>query len=300
MINATELSLFALVVEAKSFNKAAAVAGMSTPALSKKISKLESEIGVQLLYRTTRKLSLTQAGSTLYEHAKYINKQVNEAIGAVSCLSDKVGGVIKITVPTISGELFLADMITDFCQQYPDITIDMRLENDFVDLVKEGLDFAVRTGVLEDSSLIAKPLLTSHWVVCCSPSYIAQYGQPKTLAELTQHNCLAYTYQAQGAYDWRFSQKGEHYSIKISGNLATNNAQALRKAALAGGGIVYVPRCSVYEDLQKGDLTVLLPDYQPRTLGVYAVYPYTKHLPNKVKLLIEHIKQGYEKIGHCF
>jgi DNA-binding transcriptional LysR family regulator len=300
MINATELSLFALVVEAKSFNKAAAVAGMSTPALSKKISKLESEIGVQLLYRTTRKLSLTQAGSTLYGHAKYINKQVNEAIGAVSCLSDKVSGVIKITVPTISGELFLADMITDFCQHYPDVSVDMRLENDFVDLVKEGLDFAIRTGVLDDSSLIAKSLLTSHWVVCCSPSYIEQHGQPKTLTELTQHNCLAYTYQAQGAYDWRFTQNNEHYSIKISGNLATNNAQALRKAALAGGGIVYVPRCSVYEDLQKGDLTVLLPDYQPRTLGVYAVYPYTKHLPNKVKLLIEHIKQGYEKLSHYF
>ena len=159
MLNATELSLFALVVEAKSFSKAAAVAGISTPALSKRISKLENELGVQLLYRTTRRLSLTEAGETLYEHARDISKQVSDAIGAVSSFSDKLSGSIRISVPTISGELFLAEIIAEFCQQHPGINIDVHLNNKFVDLIKEGYDLAIRTGVLEDSSLIAKPLI---------------------------------------------------------------------------------------------------------------------------------------------
>lgn len=300
MLLANELSLFALVVEAQSFSKAAVVADMSTPALSKRITKLETDLGVQLLYRTTRRLSLTEAGQSLYLRAKDITKQVNEAVGEVSGYSNKLSGHIRITVPTISGELFLAENIADFCQRHPDISVDVRLENEFVDLVKEGVDLAIRTGVLDDSSLIAKSLITSYWVVCCAPKYIEQYGEPTKVEQLSQHNCLAYTYQRQGGYEWRFSQEEQQYNVKISGSFATNNAQALRKAALGGYGIVYVPRCSVYEDIQKGDLIVLLPDYQPRSLGVYAVYPYTRHLPNKIKLLIEHIKQGYKNLSHYF
>ncbi|MFQ3265750.1 MAG: DNA-binding transcriptional LysR family regulator [Colwellia sp.] len=300
MINATELVLFVLVVDAESFSKAANFAGLSTPALSKKITKLEAELGVQLLYRTTRRLSLTEAGKTLYQHAKGINKQVSEAIGAVGSLTEELSGLIKITVPTISGELFLAEIIAEFCQQHPKVTVEVSLGNKFVDLIKEGFDLGIRTGVLEDSSLIAKPLIHSHWVVCCAPKYIAQYGQPETLDDLYQHNCLAYTYQAKGGYDWRFSQNKQQYCIKISGNFATNTAQGLRKTALAGYGIVYVPRCSVYDDLQRGDLREILTNYQARCLGVYAVYPYTRHLPNKIKKLIEHIKQGYEQRKDSF
>jgi len=169
----------------------------------------------------------------------------------------------------------------------------MRLENDFVDLVGEGLDLAIRTGMLEDSSLIAKPLIQSNWVVCCSPRYLDNHDEPKRLEELKNHNCLAYTYQAKGSFDWRFSKNGVDESVRIHGNLATNNAQALRKAALAGFGIVYVPKCCVYEDLQKGDLQAILTEYQPRQLGVYAIYPFTKYLPEKLRLLIAHLKQAY-------
>ena len=300
MLLANELSLFAMVVEAKSFNKAAVLADMSTPALSKRITKLEADLGVQLLYRTTRRITLTEAGEKLYLHAKYLNKQVSEALGEVSGYSSSLSGHIRMTIPTISGELFLANCIAEFGQQYPDISIELRLENSFVDLVKEGVDLAIRTGVLDDSTLIAKPLITSHWVVCCSPSYINKFGQPAVPEALSEHNCLAYTYQNQGGYEWRFSQGENQQHVKISGSFATNNAQALRKAALGGYGIVYIPRCSVYEDLQKGDLIELLTDYQARSLGVYAVYPFTKHLPNKVKLLIEHIRKGYEELSHYF
>jgi len=300
MSNANELALFSIVVEAKSFNKAAQIAGISTPALSKKITKLESELGVQLLHRTTRRLHLTEAGAILYQHAKDIHRQVNDAVSAVSNFSQGLNGVIKMTVPTISGELLLSEAVAQFSQQHPNLTIDMRLENQFVDLVKEGLDLAIRTGVLADSSLIAKPLMESNWVVCCAPSYISANGQPQTIEDLTQFNCLAYAYQAQGACDWRLRKNGQEHSVRISGNFSTNNAQALRKAALAGCGIVYVPRCCVYQDLCNGDLIALLTDYQPRSLGIYAVYPYTRHQPEKVRLLIEHIGRAYQQRADYF
>ena len=300
MSNANELALFALVVEAGSFNKAAQVAGLSTPAVSKKITKLENELGVQLLYRTTRSLNLIEAGKILFQHAKSIHRQVTDAVSAVSNFSQGLSGIIKMTVPTVSGELLLAEVVAQFCQKHPNLTIDMRLENEFSDLVKEGLDLAIRTGVLKDSSLIAKPLIESNWIVCCAPEYASKHGQPTEPEQLTAHNCLAYTYQSKGALDWRFTKDKQEQIIRISGNFATNNAQALRKAALAGCGIVYVPRCSVYEDIQRGDLIELLPDYRPRSLGIYAVYPYTRHQPEKIRLLIEHIGQAYQARAEYF
>jgi len=293
-MNAADLTLFVHIADAGSFNKAAQLVGLSTPALSKRISKLEENLGVQLIYRTTRRLSLTEAGENLYVHAKNIEGQVNDAIAAVSSVSQGITGTIKMSVPTISGELLLAEAIADFCQKYPNITVDMRLENDFVNLVEEGLDLAIRTGKLEDSSLIAKPLIQSNWVVCCSPGYIEKYGVPETLDALKDHNCMAYTYQAQGSFDWRFTSNGEDVSVRIGGSFATNNAQALRKAALAGFGIAYVPKCCVHEDLMAGSLKVILTQYTARQLGVYAIYPFTKYLPAKLRLLIEHIKQAYQ------
>lgn len=293
-MNSADLTLFAYVADTGSFSKAALQADLSTPALSKRITKLEKSLGVQLIHRTTRRLSLTEAGENLYIHAKNIEGQVSDAIASVSAFSQGLSGHIKISVPTISGELLLAEAIADFCQKYPNISVDMRLENNFVNLVEEGLDLAVRTGKLEDSSLIAKPLIQSNWVLCCSPSYIQKHGEVSTLEALKTHNCLAYTYQAQGSFDWRFTKDGVEETVRISGSLATNNAQALRKAALAGFGIVYVPRCCVYKDLQQGTLRTILTDFKPRQLGVYAIYPFTKHLPEKLKLLIEHIKQAYQ------
>jgi len=246
-----------------------------------------------LLYRTTRRLSLTEAGEILYGHVKDINNQVSDAVSAISNFSEGLTGTIKMTVPTISGELILAEAVAEFCQLHPNLTIEMRLENEFVDLIKEGQDLAIRTGVLSDSSLIAKHLLDSNWMVCCAPKYIEKFGKPKKPEALSKHNCMAHTYQNKGAYDWYFSQGEQELYVKISGNFATNNSQALRKAALAGYGIVYVPRCCVYEDIQQGDLVPLLTDYNPRKLGIYAVYPYTRHQPHKIRLLIEHLKQAY-------
>lgn len=300
MINSHELTLFALVVEAKSFNKAAQLAGISSAALSKKISHLEKDLEVQLLYRTTRQLNLTEAGEIFYAHAKTIRSQVNDAVSEVTNFSTGLTGTIKMTVPTISGEDMLAEVVSDFCQLHPNLTVEMRLENRLVDLVKEGLDLAIRTGELSDSSLIAKTLIKSNWVVCCAPSYIEKNGKPDELDALQDHNCLVYTNQARGGNYWHFRQGDRKMNVNVSGNFATNNSQALRKAALRGNGIIYVSRFSVYDDLMSGRLVELFTNYTPRSVGIYAIYPYAKHQSQKMKLLIDYIKQAYQQRKECF
>jgi len=300
MISANEIALFALVVEAKSFNKAAKLADISPAALSKKISHLETELNVQLLNRTTRQLHITEVGELLYQHAKIINEKVKTAFTEVNNFSSGLTGTIKMTVPVISGELMLAEVVADFCQQHESLSVDMRLENEFVDLVKEGRDLAIRTGELTDSTLIARTLIESKWVVCCSPRYIEKYGKPETIEDLIKHNCFAYTYQSKGIHDWKFEQNNQKLSVRISGNFASDNPLALRKAILAGYGIAYVPKFSVYDDIKSGALVPILEDYKARSLGIYAVYPYTKHQSQKINLLIDHIKDAYQQRAERF
>jgi DNA-binding transcriptional LysR family regulator len=299
-MRADDLILFSQVVEFGSFSKVAEKNTLTNSVVSKRIARLEEELGVQLLYRTTRKLTLTEAGKALLHSAKSVKQATQEAIESVAGFGDSVSGHIKMSVPTISGELLLADAVAEFCDTYPGLTIDMSLENRFVDLIEDGYDLVIRTGYLEDSSLIARHIVDSQWVVCASPAYIARKGKPVTPQELTKHNCLLYAYQMTGASEWEFKGKSGHYIVHVGGNFFTDNAAALRKAALGGYGIIYVPRCLVYHDFLRGTLVDLLPDQVGKKLGIYAVYPFTRLPPNKIKLLIEHIRERYLKIAHYF
>ncbi|USD67208.1 LysR family transcriptional regulator [Vibrio sp. SCSIO 43136] len=299
-MRADDLILFSQVVELGSFSKAAEENSLTNSVVSKRIAKLETDLGVQLLYRTTRKLSLTEAGTALYQGAKNVKQAADAAQEAVSDLGQSMTGHIKMSVPTISGDLVLADAVAEFCSMHPGLTVDMSLENRFVDLIDGGFDLVIRTGYLEDSTLIARHIIDSQWVVCASPSYIAKKGRPRTPQDLLSHNCLQYAYQTTGASEWQFKRQDEHYILKVAGNFSTDNAGALRKAALGGYGIAYVPRCLVYHDINNGSLIDLLPDQVGKKLGIYAVYPYTRQPLNKVTLLAEHIKQRYLEIGHYF
>jgi DNA-binding transcriptional LysR family regulator len=299
-MRADDLILFSQVVEFGSFSKVAEKNTLTNSVVSKRIARLEEELGVQLFYRTTRKLTLTEAGKALLHSAKSVKQATQEAIESVAGFGNSVSGHIKMSVPTISGELLLADAVAEFCDTYPGLTIDMSLENRFVDLIEDGYDLVIRTGYLEDSSLIARHIVDSQWVVCASPAYIARKGKPVTPQELTKHNCLLYAYQMTGASEWEFKGRSGHYIVHVSGNFFTDNAAALRRAALGGYGIIYVPRCLVYHDFLRGTLVDLLPDQVGKKLGIYAVYPFTRLPPNKIKLLIEHIRERYLKIAHYF
>ncbi len=299
-MRADDLILFSQVIELGSFSKVAELNNLTNSVVSKRIARLEEEIGAQLLYRTTRKLTLTEAGKVLLSSAKNVKQATQEAMDAVAGCGENVTGHIKMSVPTISGDLILADAVAEFCHLHPGLTVDMSLDNRFVDLVADGYDLVIRTGHLEDSSLIARHIIDSQWVVCASPSYIAKNGKPAEPSELTCHNCFQYAYQTTGASDWVFKSDEGNYIVKVSGNFSTDNATALRKAALGGHGIAYVPRCLVYHDIRNGELVDVFPELVGKKLGIYAVYPFTRQLPNKVKLLIEHIRDRYLTSSHYF
>ncbi|HHF3233452.1 TPA: LysR family transcriptional regulator [Vibrio alginolyticus] len=273
-MRADDLILFSQVIELGSFSKVAEANNLTNSVVSKRMARLEEEIGAQLLYRTTRKLTLTEAGKVLLHSAKNVKQATQEAMDAVA--------------------------VAEFCNLHPGLTVDMSLDNRFVDLVADGYDLVIRTGYLADSSLIARHILDSQWVVCASPSYIAKNGKPIEPIDLTTHNCLQYAYQTTGATDWEFKGEDGNYIVKVSGCFSTDNATALRKAALGGHGIAYVPRCLVYHDIRNGQLVDIFPELVGKKLGIYAVYPFTRQPPNKVKLLIEHIRDRYLTISHYF
>lgn len=299
-MRADDLILFSQVVELGSFTKAAEANNLTNSVVSKRMARLEKDVGVQLLYRTTRKLTLTEAGKVLKHGARNVKQATNEAMDTVSGFGENVNGHIKMSVPTISGDLLLADAAAEFCNLHPGLSIDMSLDNRFVDLVEGGYDLVIRTGYLEDSSLIARHILDSQWIVCASPAYISRHGKPVEPSDLAQHNCLQYAYQTTGASDWEFKSMQGNYIVKVAGSFSTDNATALRKAALGGYGIAYVPRCLVYHDLHNGVLVDLFPEQVGKKLGIYAVYPFTRQPPKKVKLLIEHIRARYLAISHYF
>ncbi|EPG0368948.1 LysR substrate-binding domain-containing protein [Photobacterium damselae] len=295
-----DLVLFTQVIEHGSFSKVAELNSITKSVVSKRISKLESELGIQLIYRTTRKLTITEAGEVLYHRAKSISQVAQSAFDAVTGYSEALSGTIKMSVPTISGELLLAESVSEFCKKHPGLTVNMSLDNHFVDLVAGNFDLVIRTGYLEDSSLIARHIFNSRWVLCASPKYLAQHGIPNTPKDLLRHNCLGYNHQASGSFDWQFIRNDEVYTLRVAGNFSSDNAAALKKVALAGNGIAYLPTCLVYDELHNEKLIEILSEHAGKVVGIYAVYPYTKKPAKRIQALIEHIRESYMEIKEKF
>lgn len=297
---ADRILLFHKVVETGSFSKAAAKVGLTNSVVSKHIAQLEKHLAVQLLFRTTRRLQLTEAGRVLFQHAGDVEQTIDSAIRAVTEVSSEPAGTLSLTVPTVSGEYLITDIVTEFCKLYPKVNIDLRLEDHMVDLVAEGVDLAIRTASLADSSLIAKLLLQSKWVVSASPEYLANYGEPKIPQDLLDHDCLTYSYMETGTNVWLFRENGNEYGLKVSGRITSNNQKALRNAAVTGHGIAYTPKLLVYEDLEAGRLVEVLGDYSCKELPVYVVYPYSKYLPEKTRVFIDFIAKSYQSKKQLF
>lgn len=295
-----DLVLFTQVIDLGSFSKVAEMNKVTKSVVSKRISRLEEELGVQLIYRTTRRLTLTEAGEMLYHRSKGIAQTAQSAFDAVTGYSETLAGHIRMSVPTISGELLLAEAVSEFCDKHPGLTVDMQMDNDFVDLVADGYDLVVRTGHLEDSSLIARHIANSQWVICASADYITKNGEPQDPEDLVHHNCLGYTYQTAGAYNWLFIRDGKPLTVKVSGNFSSNNSVALKKAMMAGRGLAYLPKCLVYDELQQGSLLEVLPQQTGKMIGIYAVYPYTRKPAKKIQALIEHIRESYLSMKEYF
>ncbi|MGD8171646.1 LysR substrate-binding domain-containing protein [Vibrio sp. TRT 21S02] len=295
-----DLILFTQVVECGSFSKAAEHNHITKSMISKRVSKLEADLGTQLLYRTTRKLTLTEAGEVLYHRSKDIHTTAKAAFESITGYNESLAGHIRMSVPTISGELLLAESISEFCNNNPGLSVDMSMDNHFVDLIADNYDLVIRTGYLEDSSLIARFIFNSRWMICASPEYIAQYGEPETPNALLRHNCLGYTHESGGTFDWQFKRNSDNYVLKVSGNFSSDNAAALRKSVLAGNGLAYLPTCLICDDLKQGKLVEVLAEHTSKVVGIYAVYPYTRKPAKRIQALIEHIRASYLEIQDCF
>ncbi|GAB1621055.1 LysR family transcriptional regulator [Agarivorans albus] len=280
------IPVFVAVVEHGGFSPAARSLGISKSAVSKRINLLEQQLGVKLLHRTTRKLSLTEAGKHYFEHAVKANNAAKDAQDAVAQLQGEPQGLLRINTPMSFGRLHIAPLIAKFLQRYPKITIDMVMDDKVVDLVAEGFDVAIRAGNLPDSSLIVRKLAPLKSVLCASPDYLKQHGIPQTIEQLAAHNCLQFSY-SRDVKEWTFMRDGQSQSIDVKGNYRVNNSEALREAMLQGLGVGRLPTFVAGPDIVAGRLIKLLDQYQMPNQSIYAVFSERQFLPAKVRAFVD-------------
>ncbi|WP_297892224.1 LysR family transcriptional regulator [Shewanella sp.] len=281
------ISEFVAVAETESFTLASQRLNISIAHVSRQIAALENRLGTKLFYRTTRKVSLTEEGTIYYRHCRQLQTGLEEAERAISNLKDSPQGLVKLTAPVAYGEKFIMPLLNDFMVQYPSIEFSVDLTNRTLDLIEGGYDLAIRLGKLADSSLMAKPLSSRTHYVAASPSYVEKYGQPHTLSELSQHNCLIGNHNY-----WRFVENGRERNIKVRGNLNCNSGYALRDAALKGIGIVQLPDYYIEEDIQAGRLLSFLDSHREAKEGIWALYPQNRHLSAKVRVLVDYLAEN--------
>jgi DNA-binding transcriptional LysR family regulator len=281
------MAVFAKVVESASFAAAARHFDISPAMVTKHVRKLEERLGVRLLNRTTRRVSATEVGQNYYERCLRILSEVEDAERAASDLQAAPRGLLRVTTSVSFGSHQLAPAIADYLIAYPDVSVDLILQHNYVDLVEERIDLAIRLGQLSDSSLIAKKLYAVEMVLCASPGYLAANGTPQQPRDLVKHNCLIYTYAAPRAWTFTDQKTGKADVIRISGRLLANSGDALLAFALKDTGIVLAPDYLVADELGAGRLIRLLPAYTTRELPVYAVYPHNHCLSAKTRTFID-------------
>lgn len=280
------MEAFVAVVEAGSFARASERLGISTTSVSRLVSALEAHLDARLLHRTTRRLNLTDAGRVYYQHCTSLLSDLAEAEAAVSADNRIVSGLLRVSAPVSFGTRHLAAVLPQFRREQPNVSLELSLNDRVVDLVEEGHDLAIRISSQLASSLIARPLAPIRLVVCAAPAYLERYGRPKTPDDLSQHQCLLYSY-SDPVDQWDFLGPHGPQQVSVNGFLTANNGDVLRMAALAGEGIVRQPSFIVGEDLLGGHLIPLLESYVTPSQMAYAVYPSRRHLAARVRAFID-------------
>lgn len=281
------VSEFVAVAQFGSFTAAANKLGSTVVKVSRRVSQLEQRLGVKLLHRTTRKVTLTEAGRVYFGQCKHLVEGLENAELAVTQMQSEPRGVLKVTAPVTYGEKYVAPLAHRFLQQYPQVDLDLNLTNQTLDLVDSGIDVAIRLGRLQDSTLIAKRLGERQLLVCAAPDYLAEHGEPQTLAQLRQHQCLV------GSVDvWRFSEQGSGKALRVSGRIRCNSGVALLDAACAGLGLVQLPEYYVADRIASGALQEVLTEYRDAREGIWAVYTPNRNLSAKVRLFIDFLAES--------
>ena len=282
------IEAFVEVVRRGSFAHAARHLGVSSSHVSRLVARLETQLGTQLLYRTTRRLTLTDAGQVYFEHCGQLFDGFQEALAAISDFQQSPTGVLKLTCATTFGERFIAPLVNDFLDRHPQLSVQLDFTNRRVDIVDEGFDVAIRTGALPDSSLIARKLCARREYVVGSAGYFQRHARPHTLGELGRHNCLR-----GSASQWSFDVDGQHRHLKVQGNWQGNSGVALLDAARKGLGLVQLPDYYVEADLESGARVSVLDQYACTHTAVWVVYPRHRHLSPKVRQFVDFLVASF-------
>jgi DNA-binding transcriptional LysR family regulator len=282
---------FARVVEAGGFAAAARDLGLARSAVHKQVVKLEEALGTQLLHRSTRRVSPTETGQAFYDRCVPILAEVEAAIGQVSELQQRPAGNLRVNAPMSFGASHLAPVVAEYMSQYPEVHVELALNDRFVDPIEEGFDVSLRISAPRTlTSLVTREICEARLVLCASPAYLAAHGEPVAPAELRKHRCLHYGYQQSGVH-WRLAFEGKEQSTAINCTMWSNNGEVLLQAALADQGIALLPTFIVGADLRSGGLRTVLQAYEPAPLTVSAMYPRHRHLSAKVKLFIDLLQE---------
>ena len=297
MQDLNDMVTFARVVEASSFTEAARRMGASKSRVSKTVARLEKALGVRLLNRSTRGLSLTEIGAAFYEHCVRIADEATQAADLVSQLLSEPRGVLKVTAPVAFGRLHVAPAIADFLALYPRVRLDMTVTDRVVDLVSEGYDLAIRIGREPSLHHVARELAPVRRVVCATPGYFERFGTPASPQELTKHNCLHYThFGSQG--EWRLQREGREIVVPVAGSFRVNDDDVLSRAVMGGLGIALLPTFIIGHELQAGRLQSVLSDYVPLERHIYAVHLPNLHLPVKVRGFIDFLRARFGPVPY--
>lgn len=293
----TEMEAFVHVVDHGGFTEAARRLGLSKSAVSKHVSALEERLAVRLLNRTTRRVSPTEVGLAYYDRARVVLAEASDADSMVTAMQAVPKGVLRVSAPVSFGVSQVAPVVAAFLTRYPEVEVQMVLEDRFVDLIADGYDVAIRIGALADSSLRARKLAETRSVLAASRDYLAVAGTPRAVDDLNNHQLLHYSHLSTGNF-WRMrTVSGEERQVRVGGRLTVNNGEALMKAAEAGLGIAMIPDFMLGSALVEGRLVELLPDRPAENMGVYAVYPPGRFQQPRLRAFVDFFAESFRERG---
>ncbi len=290
------MEVFVKTAQAGSLSAAAQVMGLSKSTVSKHLSALEEHLGVLLINRTTRRLSLTELGIAYRDDAQRILAAIEATELAIQEHTVEPKGRLKVNAPMSFGISHIAPLLPGFMQAHPRIEIELVLDDRRVDLAEEGVDLAIRIGRLDDSQLIARRLASAGFICAAAERYLATHRPITTPDELASHNCLRYSLNRQ-PNEWRFERAGESHAVKVKGTLTANNGEALREAAVSGLGVIYQPAFIIGRDIEAGRLQRLLVDWATPTIDIHAVFPEQRRLQPKLRRFVDYLARAFRRPG---
>jgi len=284
------MHIFRRVSESGSFSAVSREMGLSQPTVSKQIAALEENLATKLLSRSTRQINLTDAGRHYYERCCQILDEIAETEAELGNQRTLPTGMLRVNIPIAAGRIKILPCLWKFIIKYPDLKVDTIFDDSYIDLVKEGVDVAIRIGELSDSSLVARKIGMVPRYIVASPAYLKKHGEPKVLKNLEQHNCIVYNL-LNTRNEWHFDGIHGKQKISVHGQFSSNSPDAIRQAVLQNQGIAVILGWIVEDDIAKGDMKIIMPEYIPTSLEVNAIYPQRRFMPAKVSLLLDYLQK---------